>query len=631
MRETRRMSHAMTKALSIGLGLLLLHPGLEPRLLARTDEDTIDRQKTVTGVTVGPPVSGLPPSAKKPRVPKVGHWAGKPPEPGIVVEICPNGCAYPDLGSACAAVTSTVEVPVTFQVGPGRYSSDQPIVCSGQDHAVFRGSGPGVTVLENTSEVGYSDYGTFEPGTSRNYVIEQFTIIGHRGIHMHMELTGGGNIIIRENEFRSPSQNLDEDCVFISDPAPGTRLHFEHNRCEFKADGFTLRSDQGGDLQIYGKANHFTSAFDPSQYAAWHFVSTPCVFVSQGESFDLGGDRLSGGVIQAAYDFKNWSGGGCPTPAQFTIIGPSVKITNTDAPGDGGGGKFMNVGADVTAIGQISVIGAQADISTTDSARGWAYGIFAESPVPVIDVIGGRFRTSGGGNATVDFDGHVPGSRIRLYGVDHQTRLSAEAGGINVTAGDLRTIMASDGASLGPTTVTLPATGDGLVIASARATFHDQSPYLTFRTSPGGTGSKTWKMQANYVDRFTLTNPDGTIVLEWRTAGGQVDITGGINSSGAINMTSRSGEIALGDGTASDGTRLRFNGLNDATLQWIESARRLALTGPEVVRLPVSTGKPSSCAAGDLRVLPDGTFCFCTNPGTPGNWSGIGNGNCNQP
>ena len=205
---------------------------------------------------------------------------------------------------------STVEVPVTFHVHPGRYTSATPISCSGQDHAVFRGSGPGVTVLENTNDQGYYDYGTFEPGTSSNYTIEQFTIIGHRSVHMDMQLSGGGILTIRENEFRTPGLNQDEDCLFMKDPSPGSRIHLEHNRCEYKADGFTLKSDLGHDVQIYGKANHFTSASDPTPYGAWHFETQPCSFVSQGESFDLGGARLSGGVIFTAYDFQNWNGGG---------------------------------------------------------------------------------------------------------------------------------------------------------------------------------------------------------------------------------------------------------------------------------------------------------------------------------
>jgi hypothetical protein len=615
------MPNSLPKTLSIGLGLLLLCGGMSSSLHARPEGT--DRQGADTVTPSAGSVSGLPPSAKKPKVPPIPNLGGGSVA-GLLVEICPNGCPYTDLASACAAVTSTVETPVTFHVGPGRYVSELPISCSGQDHAVFRGSGPGVTILENSNQRGYYDYGTFEPGTSSNYVIEQFTIIGHRAIHMDMQLVGGGNITIRENDLRSPSFNLDEDCVFIRDPSAGTRLHLEHNRCEYKADGFTLKSDQGRDLQIYAKANHFTSANDPSLYGAWHFESAPCVFVSQGESFDLTGGRMDGGVILSAYDFQNWSGGGCPTPAQYTIIGPSVKIVNTDAPGDGGGGKFMNITADVNNVGQITVVGAQADISTTDSARGYVYGIYNESSAAVIDVIGGRFRTSGGGNVNLDFDGHLPGTRIRLYGVDYQTRQSAEAGGINVTAGDLRSLMASEGASLGPTTITTPGPGEGLVLYDARTTFHDQSPYLTFKTSPGGLGSKTWKLQANGLDRFTLTNPDGTIVLEWRTAGGTVDIKGG------INMINKTGEISLGDGTPSDSTKIRFNGANDATLGWIESARRLTIAGPDVVQIPTSLSKPPSCSAGDMRVMTNGTFCFCTNPGTPGNWTGVGGGNCNQ-
>jgi hypothetical protein len=162
----------------------------------------------------------------------------------------------------------------------------------------------------------------------------------------------------------------------------------------------------------------------------------------------------------------------------------------------------MNIAADIDNVGQITIVGAQADISTTATSRGYAFGIFDESPVPQVDVIGGRFRTSGGGYGTVDFEGHVPGTRIHLYGVDHQTRISSEAGGINVQAGDLKMIRASDSADLGKTTVT------------------------------------------------------------------------------------------------------RFH-------------------------LAPTTTRPASCAAGDVRVLPSGTYCFCTNPGTPGTWTRIGNDNCN--
>jgi hypothetical protein len=131
-------------------------------------------------------------------------------------------------------------------------------------------------------------------------------------------------------------------------------------------------------------------------------------------------------------------------------------------------------------------------------------------------------------------------------------------------------------------------------------------------------------MQASAGDRFTLTNPEGSVVLDWRTGGGAVDVRTG------INMTSRTGEITLRDGAASDSTRVRFNGAADAALQWIESVRRLEITGPGVVRLPTSASKPASCAAGDLRVMTDGTFCFCTGPGSPGTWSGLGSGDCNQ-
>jgi len=48
------------------------------------------------------------------------------------------------------------------------------------------------------------------------------------------------------------------------------------------------------------------------------------------------------------------------------------------------------------------------------------------------------------------------------------------------------------------------------------------------------------------------------------------------------------------------------------------------------VQIPTSLSKPPSCSAGDMRVMTSGTFCFCTNPGTPGNWTGVGGGNCNQ-
>lgn len=605
------------------LGVLLLQAFLTASFAAPESASRPRGQTASSGSVSKDPETGLPPSAKKPRVPPIGNSGGGTPQAGLVVEICQTGCQYADLASACAAVTSTAEAPVTFHVGPGRYASELPVACSGQDHAVFRGSGPGVTILENISQAGYLDYGTFEPGTSTNYFIEQFTIVGHRSVHMDMQQVGGGMITIRENEFRTPGLNLDEDCLFIKDPSPGSRIHLEHNRCEYKADGFTLKSDAGRDVQIYGKANHFTSAADPSQYGAWHFETQPCVFVSQGESFDLGGANLGGSVIFAAYDFQNWSGGGCAEPAQYTIIGPSVKILNTDAPGDGGGGKFMSIGPDIDNVGQIIIVGAQADISTTDTARGYAWGIYDASPVPSVEVVGGRFRTSGGGNINVDFDGHVPGSRIRLYGVDHQTRVSVEGAGINVQAGDLRMIRASEGADLGATTVTLPGPGDGLTLYDTRDSIHDASPALTFKTSPGGGGSKTWKLQASNQDRFTLINPGGTMVLEWRQLGGAVDINGG------INMTNKLGEITLGDGTASDSTRVRFNGVNDATIGWIESAKRYQIIGPEVVRLSTSTSKPASCAAGDLRVLADGTFCFCTGPGTPGTWSKIGSGNCN--
>lgn len=351
-----------------------------------------------------------------------------------VVTIATSGGNYSDLNAACAAETSTAALPIIYSVGPGSYTGQ--VSCSGEDHATFRGAGAGVTILLALNVNGAD--GTFKPGTSTNYVFEGFTVHGHRSFYADMAGVGGGQIVIRHNEFTNEQTDSDEDSVFMDNPVANSRLFIEYNRSLAAVDGFTFGAGLGN-MEVYSRGNTMlNAATNTGSSRPFRFASDPCLFVSSGDTINFVQGLATPYAINGYY-FTGEQSGDCSGTSRVFINGATSFIRNTSSNQANSSANFLwaeaAAGVDEYYLSGVTALTQASDVDDT-TVQGVVINSTAAS---VMNVVGGFYRSTGG-LSNRDFFSNDAAAQINLVGVDY---LSANTGSAREHASMRQTIIST--------------------------------------------------------------------------------------------------------------------------------------------------------------------------------------------
>lgn len=334
-----------------------------------------------------------------------------------IITVGIDGSQYTTLGAACAANTSTAANPIIFSVGPGVYTTQ--VDCGGQDHAAFVGAGQGATMITVAGLTGIPG-AVFRPSTSTNWYLSNMTLTGHSGIYISAASTGGGGIAIRNVEIVTQSVDGLEDCIFGQNFVAGTSIRIEGNSCVQTSDGFTF-NDNSSNIRVYGKGNTFTRNSNPRSGNAWTFHATPCFFSSVGDVFDL---SSTGSVpyFTSAYQFFGDVSGSCSSGARAYISSPTARVENLSTGQGGAAAAFLIVDSSTTALPEIHIDNADVEVTCADATLCVTNGVLVNNTTTNVNVLGGRYRTSGGVvNTDFSVAGTGLGSKILTTGADFQT------------------------------------------------------------------------------------------------------------------------------------------------------------------------------------------------------------------
>lgn len=413
------------------------------------------------------------------------------------VSVCASGCQYTTVNAACAAVTSTAALPVTINVGPGAYSGQ--ISCSGQDHLTIQGSGIGTTILTYPTG-GAGNYGTLQFGTSTNWTVRDFTVVGHRSIWQDAQSIGGGTITIQGMEFTTIGLDQDEDCVFLHGPfVANTKVRAIGNFCTRGSDGFTV--DYSPNMASFvSKANTFYAGAQPNTNAfggnAFSMIGIPCVFVSQGDNqyYITPARTGSGGGGNTMYSFSVVTNGGTSCSNAVAWIQdaqgfhkiPFAEGFTTST------GIDIGAGAEAAKLAELHLRGVELTQIVSDVTNGSTYGIFVRNSTTHVYLDGVRLRDTGG-SQNRDIDSPT-GAQI------HPT-----------TTVDYVTYHSSDG--ILPATLQTPNHQRGTCTFAAAATCTVTLPTALFSTAGGITLGCHANIQpyisAQSATQFTITSGAG--------------------------------------------------------------------------------------------------------------------------
>lgn len=565
-----------------------------------------------------------------------------------IVEICASGCEYSTLNVACAAETSTASVPIKFHVQAGTYAAADTM-CSGQDHFSIIGDGRGVTSLTgldhgfgggvggtfNCTTTPQACKGAINLGTSTNGEISGMSLYGGRGVWWNGAGTGGGQIYAHDLYMEPTQQNLDEDCFFVQDVVSGTDITYENNHCNSWGDGFTL--NESANVAIHGHGNTWRN---PSSTllqigAAWAFRAIPCLFDSSGDTIYYSGGRPGGAAAASFYGyyFTGTDAKTCASNARIRITSPNVYINNTTPNGFSSTGMGILLDSTVAGVVSFDVTNPQFRIAVTDTTTGQSQGIRNVNTSIIPNVVGGYIRATGGLAANTKDIKVTPGDgtvKINVTGVD----FTSDSGSVNlIVAGDQRWLSASQSATFGKAflvnvtssnpTIAVTATGTiGLLLDNTNTGTTETSPYLVFK--PGTNADTGWFQYADGSANASLHLQTSAAADRLKIDNdGKVTFTGTTNGQ-SFSISNPGVGLFLGDGNANDNVQIVFNVATDLTMAWIESAKRLNLTGAEQVRFTGKATAPATCSIGDTYIDTSAgvvAWCLCTAANT---WTAVG-------
>jgi Pectinesterase len=537
-----------------------------------------------------------------------------------------GGCEYSTLNAACAAVTATATHPVTFHVHAGVYAATNTM-CSGQDHVSFIGDGMGATILQASNNSFGSDFthqdctsfpqackGAINLGTSTNIEIAGMTLKGTRGIFHAGNNVGGGYIYIHDTEFIDTTVVGDEDCIQWDGLVNGSILNIRNNRCVSSADGYTMLDVQGDATQYHSSGNLIMSntANFPVRAVGILMAGIPCVFESNGDQIRYIGkqpDNSASAVYGFDFDQPRTAGKTCSSNAIANITAPTIYVESTATSG-GPQARGIDVSSLATNLATVNIVGASVQAVSHDVAVGIAYGINNANSATTINVVGGRYRSSGGLAASTKDIASQTNCPINIYqSTDWATRAGNETivpmPGLNV-----------NGFGTTGLTVTDSDPGADLVLQNTDGANNEASPYQKFISS----SLSPENFYINESNAGTLTFYDGSFNPRMTlTQAGALRVTGG-----DFTLDKADGVILLGTGANNDNLEINFAAANAAHFYWINTAKRMNMTGVTVLRLTPLATAPATCVIGDYYVDTSGAYCTCSAVNTWTNTNGVG-------
>lgn len=527
-----------------------------------------------------------------------------------VVHICPSGCEYADLNTACAGETSTAANPIVYYIHAGVYTGQD--LCTGEDFATIQGDGE-ASVLDYGSLTG--ENGDLELGASTNITIQNLRFKDcHRCILSEHAAVSAGTMILRNLHMVTERVAADEDCVMWDNPGSGSRLYAMDNVCDSGADGFTLNSGGNG-VRIFAGGNRFPgrgTINSPGLVKAYAMEGIPDLLEIVGDSVDIAFDGTS-----SSLNWVNFTGGasaisGTPVESSsgtFNAVGNSVRIrhlhttTSTFARG-------VSVDSTATALDFVNLVSNNVYIDN-DSSSGAAEGHKNNATGSISNIVGGKWETLGATNS--DF---LSGNgTTNLFGVAYDE----DAATADIVGGTIRNFKAA--APVFTPTATITTTTDGttgLTLTNTDAATSESSPSLQMCES-----AATSQLCLKFVvpagaSTMQLIAGASTPVVDWRQGAGIEDLY--LN----LRLINDSSSLYIGGGGVSDANSLLFNSAGPATLTWVDSANRLNMTGVEVTRMTALATAPATCSIGDHYIDTSGAACFCTASNTWTNVSGVG-------
>lgn len=545
-----------------------------------------------------------------------------------IVDICPVGCQYSTLKSACAANTSTAASPLIFYVHAGTYSTGGVGTtaeqnCTGQTSATIRGDGEATRIINTSTDSG--DFGALSLGNSTNITLEDMYIKGHRAVWCD---GCGGRLTFRNLILQADSAQLDNDCEFLKNQPANSVRRDDNVRCFSFVDGFT-QGTVTPPFYWYMSNNYIDRGADGTNTSGGAVIigAIPTFFSSVGDVINISTAWTgnSGAASVQGYRFIG-TDTGCTSGCTASIVAPTIHIANTDAATEGATVRGIEVYDDAAELASVNVISPDVILSTTvGPTTGTVQGVYVNNTTSYVYVTGGRFRTSGG-NTNLDFDG--PGNqKIVLTGVDYQTGAAAD-----LSFGDVRNTWASVNgrfASGTPTSAypiniatSASESSIGILLENTDAVNDEPSPLIrTCNSAHAGSVCWDWKTYAN--DQMFLGDTSETYGLRLNSATHQAVLDG--IASLQIGNSSEFGVLYVGAGNATDNNQIVFNSATtQAALVWNDTSNRLAFTSVDVYRYSTLASAPASCSIGDVYI--DSTagsvaMCLCTATNT---WTAVG-------
>ena len=325
-----------------------------------------------------------------------------------IVNICPSGCEYTNINSACAGETSTAANPITYRIGPGVYTTaGASNSCNGEDSASFVGAGMEATKID----VG-SGFDALNLGTSANSTVADMTLVGLHSINGGP--LGGDNTIRNVHMYTHQGAGISGDCAILSG-ATGGRIFLNDNKCGIVADGIAFVGTTNYD--VFASGNYFyntPAALDVGSTAAYWLQTLPCQFVSSGDVIDLFGTYTDASIGVTGFLLDGDNAQTCATTVA-EIHGLALTINIGNGAGNSTGIAGISVPAVATELNPVVVsdsnIQVEASVATTFGA---VRGIDNSAQTnTAVHVYGTRVRATNGEVSTrFDLKGFDAGSII---------------------------------------------------------------------------------------------------------------------------------------------------------------------------------------------------------------------------
>lgn len=497
------------------------------------------------------------------------------------VTICPSGCMYTTLNAACAARTSTSANPLIYELGPGTYSGQ--ISCSGEDHATFRGAGIGVTILDAPGVVGQD--GTFKPGSSTNYTIENMTIKGHQTLRIDGATTGGGKIVIQNNEFATDGVAVGEDCLFLRFLAANTEIHLLNNRCNATEDGFTVGED-AANIRIYSYGNTIrrgSIAADATQ-ELWRLGGIPALFISK-DNIDISSSLASAQELYG-YRFRGDATGSCASGCKAYIMGGVSRIENTSGAGVLHSSIYVFVDSTATELSDLQISGVDSLSMVTNATNGTSVGVALNNTTTNIAVIGSKIRTSGG---ATNYDlSSASGKAITYSSSDWVT---SDPSRDLPTPIDQQSVLLSVGFTVNSTS---DAGGVNAVILDNTNEGNAQyGPRITMKNATVAAGDDQWSFYVDPNGKLAFADDAGSEQVVWPQSGAMVFARDG-QFNGDLFANKNAATVYIGNNTASDQNRIVFfTGGTNGVFRWNDTDKCFEMDNAEVIGLTNSVANPT--------------------------------------